>query len=140
MSKFKNRNGLNQYGQNKPHIFLAGAENKFCSKCKQYHPVAEFVKNKNTWDGLNPSCKKSRVRVPYCKKKRREQYKKHFKKTVDYLKKNRDAILKKSRQDYEKRLKATNGNIWKLTPSERYRFSGFVIVETSDDCVLPRGK
>lgn len=133
-----NKTGVNGYDK-VPNKFIAGVENKFCSKCKQHHPVSEFVRNKKTRDGLNPSCKKSRVRTPHCKIKRREQYKKHLKKTEQYLKENRDAILKKSRESYEKRLKATGGNIWKLTPSERFTFSGFVLVETSDCVVLPRG-
>lgn len=43
-----------------PHSFAEdGTELVRCGKCKKYHPLTAFGKDKSRWDGLNKSCRDS---------------------------------------------------------------------------------
>jgi hypothetical protein len=40
-----------------PHQFIDGVENKWCGKCQQYKPLAEFNLSRKCWDGLATECR-----------------------------------------------------------------------------------
>jgi len=52
---------------------------KWCTNCQRYHPVDEFGVNRTRPDGLQVSCKKSRVgeRQAYMKKNKEKWDDKH---------------------------------------------------------------
>lgn len=133
--------------QRKKYKLISGVEHKHCNKCKKWHPLSNFVKDKYCWDGLKRHCtpcrKKANKRLAYSSYKRKESYRKfkdaRLKYQKEYRGKNREVVNRNRREDLKRRQQSCE-NIWKLTPSEKYTFSGFVLRETQDDCVLPRGK
>lgn len=59
-------------------------EQKFCSKCKEHHPVAEFSRNKNSSDGLSYWCRECdrRSKLKY-RQRNRERLRSYTKSYVD---------------------------------------------------------
>lgn len=140
----------------KKYKIIDGEEFKHCSKCDNFLSKDSFRFYAKAWDKLDPYCKFCRKSLAEKNRaKRANKNKDYFKNYYElnkekvkkkalinsqkYREKNRENIAAAARKDYHRRHESCE-NIWKLTPSEIYKFSGFVLVETSDDCVLPRGK
>ena len=82
------------------HLFEDGVEKKRCTKCEEYKALEGFGNNKQSWDGLQPTCKECLKQFNRENRENKQQYNKKYWEVKQETQKEKQALWRANNQDH----------------------------------------
>jgi hypothetical protein len=85
------------------HVIENNIEKKWCGKCKQFNPLDNYGKSKQTWDKLRGTCKECLKKENLKNKEKRRQYNKEYWEKTKAQQQTKNKIWRENNKEYIKK-------------------------------------